>query len=359
MKKLPKDLIRPEIQSLSAYHVPPATGMIKLDAMENPYPWPEELQTTWLKKLKTLELNRYPDPTGQSLCDQLRKTQQIPDDQEIILGNGSDELIQIIAMAVADKGRVVMAPEPGFVMYNMISKFLGLEYVGVALNETDFSVDKDAILAAIDQHQPAVIFLAYPNNPTGNHWDRKVIESIITHTDGLVVLDEAYAPFAADSFMQDLGQYPNLLVMRTLSKFGLAGIRLGFLCGPDKWLHEFNKIRLPYNINVLTQATAEFALEHKFLFDQQADWIKQSREELFVDLKSLTGLQVFHSDANFILMKTRAGDADQIFESLKQRGVLIKNLSPTGGMLQDCLRVTVGTAAQNQALIEALSEVLQ
>ena len=195
----PHQLIRPDIQSLSAYHVPPASGMIKLDAMENPYSWSDDVQQAWVEKLKTLELNRYPDPAGSALCEKLRHTLSIPDDQAILLGNGSDELIQMLAMAVVEQGRVVLAPEPGFVMYKMIATFVGMDYVGVPLIAADFSLDADAMLAAIQQRQPTIVFLAYPNNPTGNHWERSVIEAILENAQGLVVLDEAYAPFYAGS----------------------------------------------------------------------------------------------------------------------------------------------------------------
>ncbi len=355
MSKGPQSWIRPEIRDLSAYHVPPASGMIKLDAMENPYDWPEDLRQAWLEKISTVPLNRYPDPSGQKLCERLRDVMQVPDGQAILLGNGSDELIQIIAMAVAEKGRVILAPEPGFVMYPMIATFVGMDYVGVPLRAADFGLDESAMLAAVERHRPAVVFLAYPNNPTGNHWNRAVIEKIIQAAPGLVVLDEAYAPFAADSFMPDLGRFPNLLVMRTLSKFGLAGIRLGYLCGAPEWLDEFNKIRLPYNINALTQATADFALQHKTVFDEQAGRIKSERGALMVALGDIPGLTVFPSDANFILFRTPPGQADGIFEALKSNGVLIKNLSPTGGSLQDCLRVTVGRPEENARFIAALS----
>jgi len=359
MNKSPQNWIRPEIRELSAYHVPPASDMIKLDAMENPYDWPEDLQKAWLGKIKNVPLNRYPDPAGKALCERLRETMAISAGQEIMLGNGSDELIQIVAMAVAEKGRVILAPEPSFVMYKMIATFVGMNYVGVSLTAEDFSLDLETMLAAIEQYKPAVVFLAYPNNPTGNHWDRAAIEKIIEQAPGLVVLDEAYAPFAADSFMQDLERYPNLLVMRTLSKFGLAGIRLGYLCGSAGWLSEFNKIRLPYNINSLTQMTAEFALKNKKTFDDQADLIMAEREVLIAAMNKMPGLTVFQSDANFILFKTPVGQANTIFEALKSRSILIKNLSAPGGLLQDCLRVTVGRSDENKRFIEALSEAVR
>ncbi|HFD88169.1 MAG TPA: histidinol-phosphate transaminase [Gammaproteobacteria bacterium] len=350
--------IRPEIQALSAYHVPSSQGLIKLDAMENPYTWPPELVESWLKSLRTTAVNRYPDPAGVELVARIREVMQVPDGQAILLGNGSDELIQVLAMSVAGPGRCILAPEPGFVMYQMIARFTGMEYVGVPLRATDFSLDRDAMLAAIEEHEPALVFLAYPNNPTGNQWDRADMEWIIESTPGLVVVDEAYSPFASDSFLQDLGRYPNLLVMRTFSKLGLAGLRLGYLCGPERLLGEFDKIRLPYNINTLTQVTADFALSHIEVFHDQAERIKASRAVLLKELSQLSGLSVFPSSANFILVRTPEGQAGRIHQGLLENGILIKNLSGAGGLLQDCLRITVGTDEENSRFLEVFTSLL-
>jgi histidinol-phosphate aminotransferase len=350
--------VRPEIRALAAYHVPNPGNLIKLDAMENPYRLPDDLVEGWLDALRQVDMNRYPDPGAQVIKERLRCVMGIPEGQGILLGNGSDELIQILAMAVGGEDRVVMAPEPGFVMYRMIATFIGMRYVGVPLRAEDFSLDLDAMLAAIEAHQPALIFLAYPNNPTGNLWSRSDIETIIGAAPGLVVVDEAYAPFAADSFLEDLGRWDNLLVMRTVSKMGLAGLRLGYLCGPEDWLTEFEKIRLPYNINVLTQASAAFALDHHAVFDEQARLIREERAALDGALRVIEGLQVYPSQANFILYRAPAGRAGAIFESLKARGVLIKNLSGQGGVLADCLRVTVGTPEENARFVEALKASL-
>jgi len=350
--------VRPEIRALAAYHVPNPGNLIKLDAMENPYRLPDDLVEGWLDALRQVDMNRYPDPGAQVIKERLRRVMGIPEGQGILLGNGSDELIQILAMAVGGEDRVVMAPEPGFVMYRMIATFIGMRYVGVPLRAEDFSLDLDAMLAAIEAHQPALIFLAYPNNPTGNLWSRSDIETIIGAAPGLVVVDEAYAPFAADSFLEDLGRWDNLLVMRTVSKMGLAGLRLGYLCGPEDWLTEFEKIRLPYNINVLTQASAAFALDHHAVFDEQARLIREERAALDGALRVIEGLQVYPSQANFILFRAPAGRAGAIFESLKARGVLIKNLSGQGGVLADCLRVTVGTPEENARFVEALKASL-
>jgi len=360
-----KELIRDEIQSLNAYHVPDPGDMIKLDAMENPYHMPEALMAEWLKLIKHAEINRYPDPAATKLSAVLKKYMGVPETNSsaneninsIILGNGSDELIQIMAMAVAKPGRKILAPEPGFVMYNMIATFTGLEYLGVPL-KGDFSLDMPAMLDAIKTHQPALIFLAYPNNPTGNLFADNDIEKILNVAEGLVVVDEAYHPFACTSFMSRLVEFDNLLVMRTVSKMGLAGLRLGLLAGPEKWISEFDKIRLPYNINILTQVTAEFALKHADVFEQQAATIREQREWLFNELSSFTQFDVFPSRANFILLRVLEGDASEIFEGLKKQGVLIKNSHSAGGVLTQCLRITVGKPEENKLLIGALKKCL-
>lgn len=349
--------VRPEIRELSAYHVPDPGNCIKLDAMENPYHWPPELVDAWLERLRGVSLNRYPDPSARRLQHALRAAMQVPESMALLLGNGSDELIQMIIQTLAAPGRVILAPEPTFVMYRLIAQVAGLKFAGVPL-KADFSLDLDAMLEAIDLHQPAVVFLAYPNNPTGNLFDAAAVRRIIEEAPGLVVVDEAYAAFAADSFMQMLTEYGNLLVLRTVSKMGLAGLRLGLLAGSPDWLGEIDKTRLPYNINVLTQVSAEFALEYREVLDAQTAQIRTDRAALFAQLAALPGLTVYPSEANFILFRVPPGRADAIFTGLRGRGVLIKNLNGAGGALGSCLRVTVGTPAENTAFIEALKTLL-
>lgn len=349
--------IRPELRALAPYAVADAGGMVKLDAMENPYPWPQDLQAALQERLAAVAINRYPDPAGAALKERLRAAMGIGAEQAILLGNGSDELIQMLAMAVAQPGRRVMAPEPSFVMYRLIADFVGLGYQGVPLL-SDFQLDIDNMLNFIEAEQPALLFLAYPNNPTGNAWYREDIEYLLEACRGIVVVDEAYAPFAADSFLKDLGRCANLLVLRTVSKMGLAGLRLGYLVGPPAIINELNKLRLPYNINSLTQAAAELALEHKPLFDAQAEMIRQERARLWQALQAIQGITPFPSQANFILFRTPAGTGAQVFAGLREAGILIKNLSGQGGPLTDCLRVTVGTPAENSQFLQALQTVL-
>ena len=351
--------IRPEIRALSAYHVPPARGMIKLDAMENPYGWPDEVVAAWLERLRAVELNRYPDPAATELREALRRSLGLGDGIDLLFGNGSDELIQMIAMTLAEPGRVVLAPEPSFVMYRMIATFTGMAYAGVPLVETDYALDRDAMLEAIAAHEPAVIFLAYPNNPTGNLFDDAAIEAILDAAPGLVVIDEAYAPFAEASWLGRLGDHPNLVVMRTLSKLGLAGLRLGLLAGHPAWLGQFDKVRLPYNVGVLNQASAAFALEHEALFVEQTARIRAERARLFDALGRLPGIVPLPSRANFILLRVPPGRAGELFAALKEAGVLVKSLDGSSPLLADCLRVTVGRPEENDALLAALAQAVR
>jgi histidinol-phosphate aminotransferase len=349
--------IRPEVRAQSAYHVPEADGLIKLDAMENPYSWPPEMVEAWTEVLSGVTLNRYPDPGAALLKERLRDTFKIPAASAVLLGNGSDELIQMILMAVGGAGRVVVAPEPSFSMYRIISANVGVNYHGVPLGP-DFSLDVAATRDSIAALRPAVVFIAYPSNPTGNLFAAADISSLIEAAPGLAVVDEAYSAFCDASFMEYLARYEHLLILRTLSKLGLAGLRLGYLVGAPAWLREIDKLRLPYNIGVLTQASAEFALDHYSMLQEQAGRIRADRQTLFDALRTVPGVTAYPSQANFILFKVEAGRAVEIFERLKLVGVLIKNLHGSHPALRDCMRVTVGTPEENHAFLSALRMVI-
>jgi histidinol-phosphate aminotransferase len=353
----PDQLIRPEIQRLSAYHVADATGMVKLDAMENPYLLPDDLRADLAEKLREAAINRYPDPHASAVQQALRQAFVIDSAYDIMLGNGSDELIQIVASALAKPGAALLAVEPSFVMYRMIAEFTGLRYIGVPLR-ADFALDEAAVLDAIEREQPELVFLAYPNNPTGNAFDRAAIERILVAAPGLVVIDEAYHAFTGGlSFLDDLARFDNLVLMRTVSKLGLAGLRLGYLVGKPGWIKEFDKIRLPYNVNVLTQVAARFALEHVDVLERQAALLVAERAKLRQNLAGLDGVHTFDSSANFILF--RLPDAVRIFAGLKQRGILIKCLHGAHPLLENCLRVTVGAPQENDAFLAALRSELE
>lgn len=350
-------LVRPEVRALKAYHVPDSRGYVKLDAMENPYAWPDSMVSEWLEILRGASPNRYPDPACDELKAALKIANDVPEECDLLLGNGSDEIIQILLMAL-NPGSTVMAPEPTFVMYRQIANSLGLNFIGVPLNPTDFSMDLAAFTEAVVEHDPALIFLAYPNNPTANLFDRQAIEAILKTSRGLVVVDEAYAPYASASFMGSLPDFSRLLVMRTLSKLGLAGLRLGFLAGNPSWVNELEKLRLPYNINILTQKSALFALSRRDILDQQVEAILLERTRLMGLLRNIEGIHVFETSTNFILLRLEQKPAGWVFEQLKSHGVLIKNLDPQGGPLKGCLRVTVGTPGENERFLEVFRSVL-
>lgn len=356
MPKKFDQIIRPEILDLSAYHVPSSVGMVKLDAMENPYSLPKNVSNEIAQLTANVSTNRYPDTNAISLKSALREAMGIPVGMDIMLGNGSDEIIQIIALAVAKPNAVLMSVEPAFAMFRMIATFVGLRYSGIPL-KNDFSLDIDTMLAAITKYQPAVIFIAYPNNPTGNLFDAEAVSRIIKATPGIVVVDEAYHVFADASFMSRLVQYPNLLLMRTLSKLGLAGLRLGLLIGRPEWLIQFEKLRLPYNVGVMTQMVVEKVLQHPDVLSQQAAAIKAERTVLNECLKKLDGVEVFPTDANFILL--RVNEAHEVFLELKKQGVLIKNLDSSHPLLKNCLRVTVGTPSENRQFLETLQRLIE
>jgi histidinol-phosphate aminotransferase len=343
---------------MHAYAIQDCTGMVKLDAMENPYQLPPTLQAELGQRLGALAVNRYPGARIDDLRAALARHVALPSGCALMLGNGSDELISLLALACAMPGASVLAPVPGFVMYAMSAQLQGLAFHGVPLTP-DFELDEAAMLAAIAQHRPAITYLAYPNNPSANLWDDAVIERIILavrEQGGLVVMDEAYQPFASKSYIDRMGQHGHVLLMRTLSKFGLAGVRLGYLMGPQALIEQVDKVRPPYNVSVLNCECALFALEHEAVFAAQALVIREQRAMLFEALADFPGVRAYPSEANMILL--RVPDAQRSFNGLKQRKVLVKNVSSLHPLLANCLRLTVGTADENRLMLAALQESL-
>ncbi|MES2482119.1 MAG: histidinol-phosphate transaminase [Pseudomonadota bacterium] len=348
-------LIRQDVQSMHAYAVQDAAGMVKLDAMENPHRLAPALQAELGRRLGAVELNRYPGPRIDELRHALACYVPLPQGCALMLGNGSDELISLIAMACDLPGASILAPLPGFVMYAMSAQLQGLKFIGVDLTP-DFELDEPAMLAAIAQHQPSIVYLAYPNNPTANLWDDAVIDRIIQAAPGLVVIDEAYQPFSSRSYLDRLARHPHVLLMRTLSKFGLAGVRLGYMIGAQALIAEIDKVRPPYNVSVLNAEAALFALEHADVYAAQAADLREQRARLLRELANLPGVTVWPSDANMILV--RLPDAHATFEGMKRQGVLVKNVSKMHPLLAGCLRLTVGTADENTRMLTALRAAL-
>ena len=354
---------------MQAYAIQHSVGMIKLDAMENPFSLPPALQAELGQRLGAVAINRYPGARIDSLRDALKAYVDLPAGYDLMLGNGSDELISLLAMACDVPGAKILAHEPGFVMYAMSARLQGLGYVSVPLT-ADFELDEVAMSAAIAEHTPALVYLAYPNNPTANLWDPAVIRRLIAQVSaygGLVVMDEAYQPFSSRSWLDEIRRDPQanaqVLLMRTLSKFGLAGIRLGYMLAPAALLAEFDKVRPPYNVSVLNAECALFALAHADVFAAQARTICEERERLMHALQALPGVTPYRSDANMMLARFDApGDgsdiAQYLFEGLKARKVLVKNVSKMHPLLARCLRLTVGSPDENTQLLAALKELI-
>ena len=348
-------VLRQDVQSMHAYAVQPSAGLVKLDTMENPFGLPAPLRRALGERLGQVALNRYPAERGDVLRAALARHARMPEACDIMLGNGSDELIALLALACDVQGAVVLAPVPGFVMYEMSARLQGLRFVGVPTTAA-FELDLPAMLAAVRQHRPALIYLAYPNNPSANLWHDDAIDAIIDAAPGLVVMDEAYQPFAARDSLARLERHAHVLLMRTMSKFGLAGVRIGYLMGRHALIAELDKLRPPFNVSVLNCEAALFALEHVEEYARQAAIIRSQRERLQSELKSLPGVQPFTSQANMILL--RVPDARAAFAGMKQRGVLVKNVEGLHPLLANCLRLTVGTPEENNLLIEALKASL-
>ena len=361
--------IRQDVQSMHAYAIQDSIGMVKLDAMENPHRLPAELQQALGRRLGALALNRYPDGRVNDLRHALAAYAHMPEGCDIMLGNGSDELISLLAMAcdvakdpVTGRKPVILAPLPGFVMYAMSAALQGLDFVGVPLT-ADFALDTKGMLDAIARHQPAIVYLAYPNNPTANLWEPDAMDRVVAaagEAGSLVVVDEAYQPFSSRTYLDAIRARPashtHVLLMRTLSKFGLAGVRIGYMMGQKSLIAEIDKVRPPYNISVLNYECALFALEHADVFAQQAAELRAQRTRLLNELRSMAGVKAWDSDANMVLV--RVPDAQKTFDGLKACGVLVKNVSKMHALLAQCLRLTVGTADENSRLLAAFQESL-
>mgnify|MGYP003472035922 CR=1 FL=1 len=352
--------IRQDVTSSAGYAIQPSAGMVKLDMMENPFGLPPALRRALGERLAQVALNRYPINKGE-VAAALAQHFEVPAGCKVIVGNGSDELIDLLSVAChhpQGPAATVLAPLPGFVMYEMSARLRGLTFVGVPLT-AQFELDEAAMLAAIAQHRPALTYIAYPNNPTGNLFDERIVEKIVETIgtqDGLVVFDEAYQPFSSRTWMPKLATHEHVLVMRTLSKFGLAGVRMGYMAGATALIEQIEKVAPPFNISGLNAAATLFALEHAEVFAEQAAVLRQQRERLTGELRAISGVTVFPSQANMILV--RVPDSKRAFDGMKQRRVLVKHIAGLHPLLANCLRLTVGTPEENTLMIDALKASL-
>ena len=347
--------LRDDIDSLKEYKIIDSKNMIKLDAMENPFDLDLNFEINGLPSGSS-NLNRYPDADCINLRKKLRSKHKLENKFDIIIGNGSDELIQLICLTFLKKENVIMSPSPSFSMYQKISKVLGLKFKEVPLRK-DFSLNVNLILEKIIKFNPAIIFLAYPNNPTGNLWSKKDIIEIIKQSNGIVVIDEAYGAFSGESFISEIGRFENLVIMKTLSKIGFAGIRVGYLLGENSLISNINKLRLPFNINSVSQKISEISIDNIEHLDSQIKEIIELKEILISKMQEIDKIETYSSKTNFVLFRILDGSADDIFNSLVSSNILIKNMSDSAG-LENCLRVTVGSRKENNLFIQSLKKSL-
>ncbi len=335
-----KNLVKPNILSLRAYQAEEIPCKVKLDANESPYGF---------SAIKSVNTNRYPDPEAKELRKLIAKDLKVKI-ENVLHGNGSDELIYNLMLTF---GGPVLYPTPTFSMYGIIAQALGEKYAEMPLDE-EFDLDTDKMLKKIKILRPKLIFLSSPNNPTGNSFSTNRVMKIIRLSNGLVVVDEAYQQFSSNkSFIPLLKKHKNLIVLRTLSKVGLAGLRTGFLIAHRDIINEVNKVRLPFNLNALSQKVAINALKSRSKMRSGIRLIISERKRLFKEMKEIWNVETYPSDANFIFFKV--SDSDKIFKALLKRGVLIRNMK---GIKEGYLRVTVGTPKENTIFIKNLKQLL-
>ncbi len=362
---LPHRLLRRALLEGEAYQAVPRTardkaGLTRLDAMENPYPLPDALVGELGRVLARVPLHRYPDPGATELREVLQAHLHLPPGRGLLLGNGSDELIQLLFLAVAGgRSPCTLGPAPSFIMYRRLAPLLGMDHVEIPLRAEDFSLDEAALCEALRKHTPALLWLARPNNPTGSHYPVAQLRRLLDAAPGLVVIDEAYQAFTDDDCLELLQEYDRLLILRTFSKQGLAGLRLGLLLGAESWLRELEKLRLPYNIGSLNQAAALFLLRHWAVLEDQARMMRLERERLKQGLQQTPGIRVWPSQANFLLFRCLEREATVIFQALRRRGLLLKLLHGSHPLLHGCLRISVGTREENDRLLQALHQSIQ
>ena len=346
------DRLNKNIGAIKSYSVPEIECDVMLDGNESPFELIPEIENEIAGKIQSIRLNRYPDPNASSLKKCVSSFFELPDDN-ILFGNGSDELIQMLIETFTGKSSTILVPRPTFSMYKLTGLLLDKSVIEVDLDQ-NFDLDLEQITEYIRKDDPDLFFFATPNNPTGNSFSKEKIIKILESTGGLVVVDEAYFDYYGQTFIPLLKKYDNLVVLRTMSKIGFASIRLGFLFADKSLVNELNKARLPYNINSLTQVIAEVAIDKYSLLEANSAKIRDERKLMYDELVNLSGITVFPSDANFFLIKVP--DADEYFNKLVEQGVLVRNFNGSPG-LDNCLRVTIGTAEENSKFLKAISAI--
>lgn len=350
-------LVKPEILKLSPYTIEMHPYRIKLNQNESPYDLPEEVKDALLEKVRELAWSRYPRPFPEELYDTLANDLQLDEEIGMVIGNGSNELLQMVLLASAPPGATVIVPTPTFTLYRMTSTILGARVIEV-LPKDDLTFDADRIIKAAKENGAKIIFLCRPNNPTGGLIPLQDVSKIARETEGLLVLDEAYYEFSGETALSLLKEFGNIVILRTFSKaLGAAGLRIGYLLGQAPLVNQIAKAKLPYNLNIISQEAALVILRNKGLLEKRVEEIISSREYLYKELARIKGISPFPSSANFICFRAEK-PAKALFKALLEKGILIRDVSHYP-MLSDCLRVTVGTKKENREFIKTLREIME
>jgi histidinol-phosphate aminotransferase len=343
-------LIKENVRSLKPYAVENIQSEIKLHANESPFPPSKELHELFIISLKKFQLNRYPDPDSKNLKQSIAK-KLATNTEQLVIGNGSDEIILLLLQVFCNEGDTIIIPDPTFAMYAIISQSLGVKTINVPLN-SDWDINANQILETADKNSSRLIFLSYPNNPTGNCFSETEVRTVIEEFNGIVVMDEAYYDFSKKSFVREINKHNNIVVLRSFSKIGLAAMRVGFGVANTVIIQEINKVRLPYNSNMLSQSFAEHLINNFEQVQTQINYIIDERNRLIAELGNVESITVFPTDSNFILFQTKY-PANELFYHLLYNGILVRNLS-SHPKLNNCLRVTIGSKVENERF---LSEV--
>ncbi|HBY57267.1 MAG TPA: histidinol-phosphate transaminase [Candidatus Atribacteria bacterium] len=358
MKKNQK-FFRNCLKELKPYDPHQVPYKIKLNANENPYGLPGEIIEEILRKAKKLEYSRYPDANSEKLSELISSFWGLTRDN-IIIGNGSDELIDYLIKAFSEKGRRAITTAPSFAMYKIYSIVNNTNFVEIPLDQNNFSLNEDGILEEAKKEDSSLVFIAYPNAPTGNYFAKDKIIKIIEESGCLVVVDEAYYEFGGKTFAPLISRYNNLAILRTFSKaYSLAGLRVGYLLSNPEIINEVKKVKSPFNVNIFSQLAAQIVYENKEILKGSIKKIIEERERLINRINKILFFKAHPSQTNFVLVEVGSKEnADLVYNSLLEQGILVQTVSdPVFSSSRYFLRITVGSKEENDILLKELENI--
>jgi len=352
---------RNNLKELRPYDPHEVPYKVKLNANENPYGLPEEIVKEILKKAKNLKYSRYPNANAQRLSEIVSSSLGLTSDN-IVIGNGSDELIDYIIKAFSEKGRRIITPAPSFAMYKIYSFINNTNFIEIALEQDNFSLEEDKVLEEAKKADSSIIFIAYPNSPTGNYFADDKIIKIIEGSSCLVVVDEAYYEFGGKTFVPLLSRYNNLAILRTFSKaFSIASLRVGYLLANSEIIQEVRKVKSPFNVNSFSQLAAQVVFENKDILKDSMKKVIEEREKSIIRINELLPFKAYPSQTNFILVEVGSKEnSDSVYNNLLKQGILVQTIYDSAfSSSRYFLRITVGNKEENDILIRGLKNCLK